>query len=119
MDDDMKRTLLTRAQRQRFDTLLDLPLGRFRTAIRQLTPSDLAALETRIDTLIVGARFARSGGHGLERHRAPIELGMLERRRAAVRRELALGREPAVQLYLVEPGAAEVTATPELADKAA
>jgi hypothetical protein len=119
MEDDMKRTHLSRAQRKRFDALLDLPLERFRTAIARLTPDELAALEARIETLIVGARFAR-GSHGLDRHRAPIEFGLLSRRWAALRREMALGREPAVQLYLVEPNAdfAE-PALPEVADKAA
>jgi hypothetical protein len=115
MEDYMKRTHLTRAQRKHFDTLLDLPLERFRTAISRLTADELAALEARIETLIVGARFAR-GSHGSERHRAPIELGMLTRRWAAVRREVAIGREQAVQLYLVEPEVAtDDVATPELA----
>jgi hypothetical protein len=108
----MTRTHLTRRERQRLDTLLALPLARFRTAITRLTPDELTALAERIETLEIKQRWTL-GSHGIDRHRVPIELGLLARRDAEVRRRIAGGPAP-VQLHLVaEDGAlhAPVTAT--------
>jgi hypothetical protein len=120
MDDDMKRTHATRNQKKRFDALLALPLERFRTTIARLTPDELAALAARVELLTVKQRWAL-GGHGLERHRAPLELGLLARRQAEVRREM--GRERAarpVQLYLLEQDIVDgELVAPELVDQAA
>jgi hypothetical protein len=103
MDDTLKRTYLTRAEKKHLDTLIGLPLARFRTAIARQTPEALDRLQERIEVLIVKQRWAL-GSHGIERHRAPLELGLLERRRAEVRRRRERGPAP-VQLHLVEPAA--------------
>jgi hypothetical protein len=108
----LKRTHLTRRERKQLDTLLALPLARFRAVIAHLTPDELTTLAERIETLEVKQRWTL-GSHGIDRHRAPIELGLLARRGAEVRRRIARGPAP-VQLHLVaEDGAphALVTAT--------
>ena len=115
----MKRTHGTRAQRKRLDALLALPLERFRTAVARLTPEELAALDTRIDLMTVKHRW-ELGGHGLERHRAPLALELLARRQAVVRQALAASRDPQVRLVLVEPAANDgETTSPDLVENAA
>ena len=87
---------------KRMDALLALPLGRFRRALIELTPDELESLETRIAVQSVKSRWAR-GGHGVARHRATNELGLLARRAAATRREREARRGALTQLHLVEP----------------
>ena len=93
----MNRSMASPNSRQRLDALLALPLGQFRRRLTQLTPDELAALETRIALQEVKQRWAR-GSHGLERHRAAGELARLARRETAARREratrLAAARTP-------------------------
>lgn len=96
----MKRTHLTRREKKQLDTLLALPLARFRTAIARLSPDELATLAARIELLEVKQRWTL-GSHGIDRHRAPIELGLLARRRAEVRHAIERGPAP-VQLHLLE-----------------
>lgn len=96
----MKRTHLTRREKKHLDTLLALPLARFRTAVARLSPDELTTLAARIELLEVKQRWTL-GSHGIDRHRAPIELGLLARRQAAVRRVIARGPAP-MQLQLIE-----------------
>ena len=80
----MNRSMASPNSRQRLDALLALPLGQYRRRLTQLTPDELAALETRIALQEVKQRWARCS-HGLERHRAVGELARLARRQAAAR----------------------------------
>jgi hypothetical protein len=114
----MKRTHLTRREKKRLDTLLALPLARFRTAITRLTPEELAALAERIELLEIKQRWTL-GSHGIDRHRAPLELGLLARREAEVRKVIARGPAP-VQLHLVaEDGVLHEPVTPSWEERAA
>lgn len=114
----MKRPHLTRRERKQLDTLLALPLARFRTAIARLTPDELTALAARIETLEIKQRWTL-GSHGIDRHRAPIELGLLARRDAEVRQRIARGPAP-VQLHLVaEDGALHTPITAAWEEQAA
>ena len=83
------------------DALIALPLARFRRALTELTPEELAALESRIAVQNVKSRWAR-GGHGLARHRSLHELGLLARRQDETRRERQVRRGALAQLRLVE-----------------
>jgi hypothetical protein len=101
------------------DTLLALPLGRFRRALTELTPGELETLETRIAVQSVKSRWAR-GGHGLARHRAANDLGLLARRAAATRREREIRGGASTQLRLVEPSAnVHELAAPDRQERAA
>jgi hypothetical protein len=101
------------------DALLALPLGRFRRALTELTPGELEALETRIAVQSVKSRWAR-GGHGLARHRAANDLGLLARRAAATRRERDIRSGALTQLRLVEPSAnVHELAAPDRQERAA
>jgi hypothetical protein len=82
----MLRTRARTKQTKRLDTMLTLPLAPFRRALTHLTSEELSALEARIGVHTIRNRWVR-GGHGIERHRSPNELGRLERRQAALRRE--------------------------------
>lgn len=113
----MKRTHLTKAERKHLDTLIALPLARFRAAIARLAPEILTQLEQRIEVMIVKQRWAL-GGYGIERHLAPLQLGLLERRRAEVRRLRERGPAP-VQLSLVEPAPAPLDLSPQALDEQA
>ncbi len=86
------------------DALLALPLARFRKAIAELGPDELAALEARLAVQRISTRWAR-GGYGIARHRVANELGLLARREAAVGRErdARLTAAPA-PLRLITPG---------------
>ena len=84
----MARTMTQKMLIKRLDTMTALPLEPFRRALTRLTAEELAALETRMALQAVRSRWQR-GGHGIARHRAPNELGRLERRQAALRRERA------------------------------
>ncbi len=100
----MARQMSRRNEVKRFDALLALPLGRFRRALTELTPGELESLETRITAQSVKSRWAR-GGHGVARHRAASDLGLLARRAAETRREREVRRGASMQLRLVEPSA--------------
>jgi hypothetical protein len=114
----MARTKMNRTEAKRFDALAALTLPRFRSVIGKMTLAELAALEQRIALLQVKQRFALAS-HGIERHRAPNELGLLERRRAAVRRLIERGPAP-VQLHLVEMAGAPIELlVPEWEEQAA
>lgn len=113
----MKQTHLTRAEKKYLDTVIALPLARFRAAIARLAPEALDRLQERIEVQIVKQRWAL-GGHGIERHRAPFELGLLERRRAEVRRLRERGPLPA-QLRLVDPDTTPVVHAAEAWDEQA
>ena len=96
---------MTAKERKRLDAVIALPLDRFRTALKRLTRDELAMLETRIEQLTIKQRWAL-GSHGIERHRAPNELGLLARRLAETRRAAdSRSTISAAQLRLVEPGA--------------
>ncbi len=88
------------------DTLLALPLDRFRRALTGLTTDELAALETRLDVQRMRSRWAR-GGFGVARHRSSQDLALLGRRETALRNErdvrVARGPEP-IQLVFPEAG---------------
>lgn len=105
----MVRTTRTKKEAKRLDAIIALPLERFRRALTPLTGEELAALETRMALHAVRSRWQR-GGHGIARHRAPNELGRLERRQATLRQErsarLAAAPEP-ISLSLVMAHATE------------
>jgi hypothetical protein len=101
MEEDMRRVMTTRKNVKRLDAIIGLPLARFRRALTELTPEELAALETRIAVQSVKNRWAR-GGHGIARHRSTLELGLLARREDETRREREARRGAASQLRLVE-----------------
>ncbi len=97
----MPRTLTNRKEAKRLDGLIALPLARFRTAIGRLPLDELAALERRIELMTVKQRWAL-GSHGIERHRAPNELGLLARRLAETRREAEIrSASTSAQLRLI------------------
>jgi hypothetical protein len=102
MEDEMSRSMSRRNEVKRLDALLALPLERFRRALTELTPGELEALETRIAVQSVKSRWER-GGHGVARHRAMNDLGLLGRRAAATRREREARHGALTQLRLVEP----------------
>jgi hypothetical protein len=107
-----------RHETKRLDTLLALPLDRFRRALTGLTTDDLAALDARLALQQVRSRWAR-GGFGIARHRSPQELALLRRRATALRNERSIraarGPEPR-QLGFPE---AEAAATPDRIEKLA
>jgi hypothetical protein len=100
-----------RHETKRLDTLLALPLDRFRRALTGLTTDDLAALDARLALQQVRSRWAR-GGFGIARHRSPQELALLRRRATALRNERSIraarGPEP---IQLVFPDAGSETST--------
>jgi len=98
----MPRTTSKRHETKRLDGLIALSLERFRAAIERLSPDEMAALESRIGMLTVKNRWAL-GGHGMERHRAQGELGLLARRLTELHREARLrSRATSFQLRLIE-----------------
>lgn len=98
----MSRATSKRQFTRRLDAQIVLPLAQFRTAIARLTPDELAALGVRIGLLSVKHRWAL-GGHGMERHRAQGELGLLARRLAEVHRDAQRrSRATSSQLRLIE-----------------
>jgi hypothetical protein len=101
MEDVMQRAMTTRNTTKRLDAMITLPLARFRRALSELTPEELAALEARITLQSVKSRWAR-GGHGIARHRSALELDLLARRQVETRREREARRGAAAQLRLVE-----------------
>ncbi len=116
----MPRTLANRRETKRIDALIALPLDRFRADIARLTPDEIAALESRIALMMVKQRWAL-GSHGVERHRAQGELGLLARRMAELRRVVeAPSRATSSQLRLIEfePVVRELVA-PDKVDQAA
>ena len=98
----MSRSMSRQNEAKRLDALLALPLGRFRRALTELTNGELEALENRVALKSVKSRWAR-GGHGVARHRAANDLGLMARRAAATRREREARRGALTQLHLVEP----------------
>lgn len=102
----MRRSISPRAQVKRLDSLLGMPLARFRRAIADISDDELAALEARIALQQVRNRWAR-GSHGSARLRAPHELALLGRRETALQGELErrVDRAPApIQLVLRDTG---------------
>ncbi|MFT4037387.1 MAG: hypothetical protein QM692_04345 [Thermomicrobiales bacterium] len=102
------RTLSAR-ERQRLDALIDGSLRAFRTDIAAMSVAELARLRSRLETRLVGARFAQ-GGHGLARHQAAQEIPLLERRLAITQDRAHSVAAPAAavparpaQLRLLEP----------------
>ena len=118
-EEEMRQVTMKRNDAKRLDAMIALPLARFRRALSELTPEELAALETRIAVQNVKSRWAR-GGHGLARHRSPLELDLLTRRESETRREREARRGAAAQLRLVAttPNVREL-ATPDLEERAA
>jgi hypothetical protein len=116
----MTNKVLAARERKRLDAIVAQPLARFRRTLIALTADELTALEKRIAVHMARNQWAR-GGHGLERHRAISELGLLSRRRAATRHESDLREaSEATQLRLVEPETNFVlTPLPEAGVKAA
>jgi hypothetical protein len=102
-----------RHETKRLDTLLALPLDRFRRALTGLTTDDLAA---RLALQQVRSRWAR-GGFGIARHRSPQDLALLRRRATALRNERSIraarGPEPR------QLGFPEAAATPDRIEKLA
>ena len=115
----MRQVTKKRNEAKRLDTMIALPLGRFRRALSELTTEELSALEARIALQSVKSRWAR-GGHGIARHRSPLELDLLARRQSEARRERETRRGAAAQLRLVEtaPHVREL-ATADLEERAA
>ncbi len=119
MEEDMRRVTTTRKNAKRLDAMIALPLARFRRALSELTPEELEALETRIILQSVKSRWAR-GSHGVARHQATLDLGLLARRADATRREREIRSGALTQLRLVEsPATVHEFATPERQDRAA
>lgn len=115
----MPRTRSNRQQNRRFDALIALPMARFRSAIAALSPDEAEALAQRIKVKMVEQRWAL-GGHGIARHRAPLELDLLSRRLVETQRVMATGAPPApAQLRLLEPTPAPVEETMLEFDEAA
>ena len=115
----MRRTTIPRSTVRRLDALIALPLARFRRALTELTFEELAALEARIALQSVKSRWAR-GGHGIARHRSPLELALLARRADETRRERESRRGAAAQLRLVDTAPAiRELATADLEERAA
>src|SRR5215207_7604003 len=112
MEEEMRRVTMKRNDVKRLDAMISLPLVRFRRALSELTSEELAALETRIAVHSVKSRWAR-GGHGIARHRSPLELDLLARREYATRREREARRGVVAQLRLVEitPNVLELATT--------
>lgn len=110
---------MKRSNAKRLDMMIALPLARFRRALSELTLEELAALEARIEVQSVKSRWTR-GGHGIARHRSPLELDLLSRRQSEVRREQEARRGAVAQLRLVEnaPQVREL-ATSDLEERAA
>jgi hypothetical protein len=119
MDDGMRRVTMKRNDVKRLDAMIALPLARFRRALSELTPDELSALESRLAVQSVKSRWAR-GGHGIARHRSPLELDLLARRESETRREREARRGAVAQLRLVEtaPNVREL-ATANLDERAA
>src|SRR5215213_1054371 len=119
MEEDMRRIMTTRNSVKRLDAMIALPLAPFRRALSELTPEELAALEARIALQRVKSRWAR-GGHGIARHRSPLELDLLARRESETRRDREARRGAVAQLRLVEtaPTVREL-ATADLEERAA
>ncbi len=116
----MPRAISKRQYTRRLDAQIALPLAQFRTAIARLSPDELTAVEARIGLLTVKNRWAL-GGHGIARHRAQRELGLLARRQAEVHREAQRSaRFTSSQLRLIEfePLVHDLVA-PEQVDQAA
>ncbi len=115
----MRRAMTTRNTTKRLDTVIALPLARFRRALTELTPEELSAVEARIGVQSVKSRWAR-GSHGVARHRSTYELGLLARRQDETRRERVARRGALGQLRLVEhvPNVRELVA-PEREERAA
>src|SRR3712207_417350 len=101
MEEEMRRVTTNRNDAKRLDGMIALPLARFRRALTELTPEELAALESRISVQSVKSRWAR-GGHGIARHRSVLELELLARRQDETRREREARRGALAQLRLVE-----------------
>jgi hypothetical protein len=104
MEEEMRRVTTKRNEAKRLDAMIALPLARFRRTLGELTPEELSALEARIAVQSVKNRWAR-GGHGIARHRSPLELDLLTRRQSETRREREARRGAVAQLRLVEPAA--------------
>jgi hypothetical protein len=119
MEEEMRRVTTKRNEAKRLDAMIALPLARFRRALSELTPEELLALETRIAVQSVKSRWAR-GGHGIARHRSPLQLDLLARRQSETRREREARRGAVAQLRLVEtaPHVREL-ATADLEERAA
>jgi hypothetical protein len=100
-EEEMRQVTMKRNDVKRLDAMIALPLARFRRALSELTPEELAALEARIAVQSVKNRWAR-GGHGLARHRSLHDLGLLARRQEEIRRERQARRGAPAQLHLVE-----------------
>lgn len=114
-----RRTRLNRALTRRLDTIIDLPLARFRTAIKRLPTEELEALQARIEQMTVKQRWAL-GGHGMERHRAPLALELLGRRQAETHRESeARAEATSAQLRLIDLDTVRAIDVPEVMDQAA
>ncbi len=115
----MRQVTMKRNDVKRLDAMIALPLARFRRALSVLTSEDLAALEARIAVQSVKSRWAR-GGHGIGRHRSPLELDLLARRESETRREREARCGAVAQLRLVEtaPNVREF-ATADLEERAA
>jgi hypothetical protein len=118
LDEMMMRATTKRTEAKRMDTLLALPLNRFRRALTGLTTEELAALEARLALQRVRSQWAR-GGFGVARHRSSQDLALLGRRETALHREredrVARGPAP-IQLVFPEAG---VETTPDGIDKLA
>jgi hypothetical protein len=119
MEEEMGRATMKRNNAKRLDAMIALPLARFRRTLSELTSEELAALEARIAVQSVKSRWAR-GGHGIARHRSPLELDLLARRQSEARREREDRRGAVAQLRLVEtaPRVREL-AMPDLEERAA
>ena len=91
-----------RNETKRLDAMLAQSLARFRRTLSHLTDDELTALGRRLALREVRHRWELSG-HGLERHRAPLALALLARRRTELDHEREMRTASASrQLRLVE-----------------
>ena len=105
-----------RQETKRLDALLALSLARYRRMLPHLTADELTALERRLTLQEVRHRW-ELGSHGLARHRAPLALELLSRRRVALVREREQRASTATrQLHLVEVDPGIHTLEPQVSE---
>ena len=98
----MANRILTAKRTKRLDAMLALPLAGFRRHLTELSLEELSALEQRTSVQMMRNRWAL-GRHGLVRHLAHGEIGLLERRQSAMRLERDFRNASAdSSLHLVE-----------------
>jgi hypothetical protein len=115
----MSPRVARRNETKRLDAMLAQSLARFRRTISHLTDEELNALDRRIVLQEVRHRWEQ-GSHGLDRHRAPLALGLLARRRTEVSHEREKRAASAThQLRLVEANSGVRAIEPQMSSERA